>query len=128
MTEDNVVSFRAAKLKRKEANRNDLEIARTYTKKPLKPKAVVDEIKKRLKAKGIRYRASFSSCDLTGFDKKCVVIFPEAKLIIEFITKPTTHKKVDGWVVEQLVCSEKIQLVEYIDFITKKILEVNQHG
>lgn len=126
MAEDNVISFRKAKQKLTEASFDELEIVKGFTKKLSKPKELVEIVKRQLKARGIRYRVSFPSGELDGFDKKAVIIFPESKLIFEFVSKSVACKEVEGWIVEQCIYSGKEQPVDYVEFIIKKRLEIKQ--
>ena len=128
MAEDNVISLRNVRQKQIDASRDELEIVKSFTRKPLKPKAVVEIVKRQLKARGISYRVSLSSCELHGFDKKAVLIFPESKLIFEFVSKSATGKKIEGWIVEQCICSGKEQPVDYVELIINKLLESKQNG
>lgn len=128
MTEDNVVSFIKVKKQRINSNLDQLEVVKKFTEKHVKPRSLVEIVKKQLKLRGISYRVNFPSCDLTGFDKKAVVIFPEERLIFAFVSKPITGKQVEGWTVEQCICSEKDQPIDYIAFITNKISEAKHNG
>ncbi|EGT4305889.1 MULTISPECIES: hypothetical protein [Franconibacter] len=128
MTEDNVVSFLKVKQQQIDSNLDQLEVVKKFTEKHVKPKSLVGIVKKQLKLRGISYRVSFPSCDLTGFDKKAVVIFPEERLIFAFVSKPMTGKGVEGWTVEQCICSEKHQPIDYTGFIINKISEAKHNG
>lgn len=128
MTEDNVVSFTHAKQKKDDHNLDELEVAKRFTRGVVKPNSLVYQVKKQLKARDIKYRVSFPSLDLTGFDKKSVVIFPEVKLILEFVSKRNTVKQVEGWIVEQIICSVKEQPLDCVTFIINKISEVKNNG
>lgn len=128
MAENNVISFRKAKIKQIDENNDELEIAKKFTRRNVNPKTLVGMLKKQLKARNISYRVSFPSCDLTGFDKKAVIIFPDVKLIFEFISKQTPCKQIEGWIVELYICSDKDQPIDCIDFIINKIEEIKQNA
>ncbi|MEH4660500.1 hypothetical protein [Phytobacter diazotrophicus] len=128
MTEDNVASYALAKQKQADTNLDELKVVKRFTSRHVKPKDLVDDVKRQLKARDIKYRITLSSLDLTGFDKKAVIIFPEVRLIFEFVLKPNADKQVEGWIVEQLKCSTNKQPIDYITFIINKISEIKKNG